>query len=149
MSLRNLLLYLKFKWNSLWLSCVWTHHVPSSKRGSGKLEFFFYIQRYPSTKISKHSKKSLKPFLSVLHFCFSEVPSAKLCAWQSSSPLLLLLVILPLAVTELSGNNQLPATLPCSPDSQLWIRALTFISRAPSLLKKEDLSEEIQSMSLL
>lgn len=68
-------------WNSseILFGCVESAHImcQAARSAQEKLEFIFDIEHYLSTEISKHSKRNLKPFLSVLHF-FSEVHSIKI-----------------------------------------------------------------------
>lgn len=79
-------------------------------QGSLHLFLFNDIQRFPSTETSKHSERSLKTL--ALFFLRSRV--AKSPTWQGSAP----------------SQSEPPATSPCSPHSQPWIRALTFVCRA-------------------
>lgn len=131
-------LFLPCLWESC--SCIWNSseilfgHLESAhiicQAAKGAPESWNLFLTYSTILAQKfQNKRSLKSSLSVLPF-FSEVHSVKITYKAELCPSPLSLVILPLAVTELSDNNQLPATLPCCPDSQLWIRALTFTFRA-------------------
>lgn len=65
------------------------------------LFLFNDIQRFPNKETSKHSKE-----FEVLSYFFLRSRVAKSPTWQGSVPCPFCLVLLPLAVTELSDNNQ-------------------------------------------
>lgn len=139
MSLRILLLYLKFKWNSLWTSWVCTHHVPSSKACSGKLEFIFDIQHYEIWK-SKFENTQKGVFECFALFFWGSQCQNRICG---SAPSPFLLVILPStgchrALRQKSASSclALQSTLPAmDKSSDLYIQSLKNVCSNSSLGK--------------